>query len=511
MATPISIVQESASTAETLAERRVAREHKAVEAQVGRAGLPNIGRWLIFADIAVATAAYVAAIVLRAEVRVGEEAPLAHLNWSMFLLLGLTFGLFYLLGLYEDEVFVSRPIHLWTLLRALFYAFIIAAGVIYLAHLPIWNQSRLVVMATFVLFFAFAGILRVGVLTRLYFKRVPRHSVATLVVGDANRTAPLRERLKELRVFNRLELLDTGCGGTVSAPWFKMMLWQTLRRSPVRVAHVFIDAPSLEAETVLDMTTIARQAGAEVYVVSPLIRSLNCRRLLFDLFEAPVVRLRRAPHEIGMSWAKRSLDIIVSLVMLVVCAPLLLALAIAIKVTSPGPVLYRQERVGRKGRPFTLLKFRSMRVASDPAIHEEHMRSFINGNAKLQAVGNPDDPDEIYKLASDPRITKVGRFVRKYSLDELPQLWNVLAGDMSLVGPRPPLGYEVAEYREWHLERLAPAPGLSGLWQVQSRSRVSFDDMVFQDVMYGCTQDALVDAVICLKTIPAALIGHGAV
>ncbi|HJW74085.1 MAG TPA: sugar transferase, partial [Thermoleophilia bacterium] len=143
--------------------------------------------------------------------------------------------------------------------------------------------------------------------------------------------------------------------------------------------------------------------------------------------------------------------------------------------------------------------------------HREHMRSFINGKAELQVVGDPDDPEEIYKLAGDPRITRVGRFVRKYSLDELPQLWNVLVGDMSLVGPRPPLGYEVAEYREWHRERLAPMPGVSGLWQVQSRSRVSFDEMVFQDVMYGCAQDTMVDAVICLKTIPAALIGHGAV
>ena len=182
-------------------------------ASVSLTGLPNIARWLVVADIAVAVAAYVVAVILRTEAYAGEDTTLVHLNWSMFLLLGLTFGLFYLLGLYENEVFVSRPIHLWTLLRALFYAFIIAAGIIYLAHLPIWMQSRLVVMGTFALFFAFAAVLRVGVLSRLYFKRVPRRSVATLVVGDANRTAPLRERLKELRVFNRLELLDTGCAG----------------------------------------------------------------------------------------------------------------------------------------------------------------------------------------------------------------------------------------------------------------------------------------------------------
>ncbi|HJW74127.1 MAG TPA: sugar transferase, partial [Thermoleophilia bacterium] len=362
----MSIAGESDSAVESLVEKTVAREREAGVASVHREELPRIARWLIFTDIAVALAAYVLAVILRAETSAAQETTLVDLNWSMFLLLGLTFGLFYLLGLYEDEVFVSRPIHLWTLLRAMFYAFIVAAGIIYLAHLPIWMQSRLVLLGTFALFFAFAGVLRVGVLSRLYFKRVPRRSVATVVVGDANRTAPLRERLKELRVFNRVELLDTGCAGTVSAPWFKMMLWQTLRRSPVRVAHVFIDAPSLETETVLDMVGIARQVGAKVYVVSPLIRSLNARRLLFDLFEAPVVPLRRAPEEIAVPQVKRTFDILVSVVMLVLCSPLMLVLAVAIKLTSPGSVLYRQERIGRKGKPFTLYKFRSMRVANDP-------------------------------------------------------------------------------------------------------------------------------------------------
>src|SRR4030067_132703 len=132
-----------------------------------------------------------------------------------------------------------------------------------------------VLLGPFALFFAFGGVLRVGVLSRLYFKRVPRRSVATVVVGDANRTPPLRERLKELRVLTRFELLDTGCAGTVSAPWFKMMLWQTLRRSPVRVAHVFIDAPSLETETVLDMVGIARQGGGEGAGGSPPLPSLT--------------------------------------------------------------------------------------------------------------------------------------------------------------------------------------------------------------------------------------------
>jgi lipopolysaccharide/colanic/teichoic acid biosynthesis glycosyltransferase len=148
-----------------------------------------------------------------------------------------------------------------------------------------------------------------------------------------------------------------------------------------------------------------------------------------------------------------------------------------------------------------------MFVDNDCGAHREAVCDFIGG--QMTPTADCRD-DAVFKIADDPRVTRVGAFLRKFSLDELPQLWNVLRGDMSLVGPRPPLPYEVEVYQDWHRLRLVPMPGVSGLWQVQGRSLVTFDDMVFQDVIYACNRTLLTDSVICLRTIPAAVVGRGA-
>ena len=224
-------------------------------------------------------------------------------------------------------------------------------------------------------------------------------------------------------------------------------------------ARVFIDAGSVRQEDVIGMIARARAAGLDVYIVSRLLRSLSGRRLLFDLFEAPVVKVRHGPDEAGRSVGKRLFDIFASAGVLVIAGPLMLAIAVAIKLTSRGPVLFQQERIGRDGVRFTFYKFRTMRVGSDDAAHAEYVRELINGNGSAHVVGKGDDAEEVFKIVDDPRVTGVGRFLRRYSLDELPQFWNVLKGDMSIVGPRPPLPYEVEEYKDWHKERLLPAPG----------------------------------------------------
>ncbi|HEY5169472.1 MAG TPA: sugar transferase, partial [Thermoleophilia bacterium] len=151
---------------------------------------------------------------------------------------------------------------------------------------------------------------------------------------------------------------------------------------------------------------------------------------------------------------------------------------------------------------------RSMQAGNDASAHRGYVCDLIQ-NGETACLD--ENGVEVYKLPDDERVTRVGRFLRKYSLDELPQLWDVLKGDMSMVGPRPALDYEVAAYKEWHRLRLRVTPGISGLWQISGRSRVSFDQMVFQDVMYGYNQSLLTDVSICLRTIPAVLMGRGAV
>ncbi len=205
---------------------------------------------------------------------------------------------------------------------------------------------------------------------------------------------------------------------------------------------------------------------------------------------------------------KRAMDIAGSLVALIVFLPVFLAIALAIKLSSKGPVIFRQERVGQFGKTFICLKFRSMDCNSDPSIHQEYVSHFIAGEADAKSIQTAESP--VYKLTEDTRITLLGRFLRKSSLDELPQFWNVLGGEMSLVGPRPPIPYELKSYEIWHRRRVLEAkPGLTGLWQVTGRSKTRFDDMVRLDLRYARSRSLWVDIKILLRTPMAVLLGIG--
>ncbi len=221
--------------------------------------------------------------------------------------------------------------------------------------------------------------------------------------------------------------------------------------------------------------------------------------VLLETFAPPP---RRSWHD----GAKRAFDIVGSLALLAIVAPLLAAIFAVIKLTSPGPALFRQTRVGRKGEPFTMLKFRSMYVNSSHAIHQDYVKWFITSSGRQPRTGN-----ELFKLTDDPRVTRVGCFLRKTSLDELPQFWNVLRGDMSLVGPRPPLPFEVEHYQPWHRRRVLDAkPGVTGPWQVSGRSRTTFDEMVRLDLRYGRTHSLWTDIKILAATPRAMISGKGA-
>jgi exopolysaccharide biosynthesis polyprenyl glycosylphosphotransferase len=205
-------------------------------------------------------------------------------------------------------------------------------------------------------------------------------------------------------------------------------------------------------------------------------------------------------------WIKRGLDIIGSSILLALLAPLLVVIAVAVKLKSSGPVFFEQERMGQKMKPFKMLKFRTMHANADHKLHHEYVTRFIQSGSNAQA-----GDARIFKLTNDPRVTPIGSFLRKTSLDELPQLLNVLRGDMSLVGPRPPLPYEVEQYKSWHCRRVLDAkPGITGLWQVTGRSRTTFDEMVRLDLRYARTCSIWTDIKILLATPAAVFSGKGA-
>jgi lipopolysaccharide/colanic/teichoic acid biosynthesis glycosyltransferase len=202
--------------------------------------------------------------------------------------------------------------------------------------------------------------------------------------------------------------------------------------------------------------------------------------------------------------ACRVLDVAVSAVLLLVLLPIFLALAAAIRLDSPGRVLYRQRRVGRDLDPFMVNKFRTMHSGAG---HETH-RQFVIG---LIAGQQADDAEpNFFKMAKDDRVTRIGRFLRKSSLDELPQLWNVLRGDMSLVGPRPPIPYEVEHYPPHWFDRFAVKPGMTGLWQVSGRSELTLEEMIALDVEYARSRSLWLNLKILARTVPVVFVGRGA-
>jgi lipopolysaccharide/colanic/teichoic acid biosynthesis glycosyltransferase len=203
------------------------------------------------------------------------------------------------------------------------------------------------------------------------------------------------------------------------------------------------------------------------------------------------------------------IDIAGSALALILCSPLFLAIAVAIKLSSKGPLLFKQLRVGQYGQCFTFLKFRSMYVNNDDFVHQKFVTELISKAARGEFSGK--DRDGVYKLTDDKRITRVGTFLRRTSLDELPQLLNVLKGEMSLVGPRPAIPYELAAYQTWHRRRvLETKPGITGVWQVTGRSRVKFDEMVRMDLRYAMSWSPWLDLKILLRTPLAVIRGSGA-
>jgi exopolysaccharide biosynthesis polyprenyl glycosylphosphotransferase len=280
------------------------------------------------------------------------------------------------------------------------------------------------------------------------------------------------------------------------------------------VDEVMLAVPSASHDRVMDLIGECLRLRVRWKVV-PNLCDLTLDRVHLDRVGGlPLIGLRGSTI-VGFSWVlKRVFDLAVATTALMLLAPFLLLLALAIRVSSRGPVLFRQTRVGLQGKPFTFLKFRSMRAQSGTDIHRRFTADWIYGRTgpagrSVGAAAFPPVPlPVVHKITRDPRVTPIGRILRRTSLDELPQLWNVLRGDMSIVGPRPPIPYEYDRYTEWHKRRLEVLPGITGLWQVSGRNALSFDDMVRLDIEYIENWSLEEDIRILLKTVPVLLFGR---
>lgn len=263
--------------------------------------------------------------------------------------------------------------------------------------------------------------------------------------------------------------------------------------------EVIIADPQVNGDALFEvMMRCGRRRGVEFRIAPSLFNCLPRKTEIDQIGVLPMIRLFREPLSNGARILKRTSDLIISALAIALLFPVWLLIAILIKLDSKGPVFYTQERVGMDGRLFLLYKFRTMDPGADSELHREYQRAFIAGRAEAN-LGNEKKPT--YKLLADPRITRVGSLLRKTSLDEVPQLLNVLLGDMSIVGPRPPIPYEVEAYELWHRKRLDMKPGLTGLWQVSGRNRLPFEEMVRLDLFYIENWSLLLDLKIILRTV----------
>jgi len=272
------------------------------------------------------------------------------------------------------------------------------------------------------------------------------------------------------------------------------------------VDEILIAKNDMGPEKLVELSEACAAAGVRVKIVSSVLNVFLGRASVDKIDGMPIVEVGQSRLRGGWRTVKRVFDLVGASAILVLISPLLFVIALGIKLTSPGPVLYRQKRIGKRGNEFVFYKFRTMIDGNGDSTHREYVRRFVTegGEAALDSNGR-----KVYKVTNDDRVTRFGRFLRKTSLDELPQLINVLRGEMSLVGPRPCLPYEWDLYKPWQRKRLAVTPGMTGLWQVTGRSSVSFEDMVLLDLHYIANWSFTWDLSLILQTVPVVALGKG--
>ena len=338
--------------------------------------------------------------------------------------------------------------------------------------------------------------------------------IPTLIVGTNSEAAHTVRELKErrglgYRVIGVVRTSDGNADNDLDAD----ILGEFDDLAPLirdlEIQEVIITDNSIPSDRLFEaMMQVGRSQRVEFRFAPSLFDLLPQKTSVEQIGVLPMVRLFREPLSETERFVKRASDIVISLTAIILLTPVWLILSLLVKRGSPGPVMFRQERVGMDGRIFLCYKFRTMHADADDTMHREAYRKNIEGENEAN-VGDAITP-VFGKVKNDPRVTSTGRWLRRSSLDELPQLFNVLKGDMSIVGPRPPIAYEVEEYDIWHRKRLDMKPGITGLWQVSGRNRLKFDEMVRTDLYYIENWSLWLDLKIILLTLPAVWRGDGA-
>ncbi|MCZ6775315.1 MAG: sugar transferase [Ignavibacteria bacterium] len=469
---------------------------------------------LLLLDWVVVNFAFVVAIRLQAPPGISAllDAPASAVpEFLLFVAYsGIMLLVFQINELYKINIYLSVNRHIQQILKSLLYSVIGLSLVVLASRSDIVFDGRLVVIYFFLASFVLMITTRI-LIFRTILKLIVANGLSSrlaLIAGAGPTGKRLASSLNEKNPFGLRPigfLDDNKPVGSVVLPGIKVLGNMTNAASVVEEFGVNEIVLCLENEPddgFLEKLDLCAKTKASVTIGSEQFEIIPQRMYQESYGDVPLFGVVNSAPYLGQPALKRLGDLILATLGLIILSPLFLLVAIAIKLDSPGPVLFKQTRIGKDGKPFTFYKFRSMNVGSDKdRSREEKLRRFIQENKN--------DVPTSTKIVDHRKITRVGRFLRKISIDELPQLINVLKGDMSLVGPRPCLPYEWKNYAEWHKRRLSVTPGCTGVWQVLGRSKVGFRDMVILDLFYVHNVSFHLDVLLIFKTIPAMLLGIG--
>ena len=418
-------------------------------------------------------------------------------------------------GLYQERNFFPVMDQLFRILKSVVVGTILLLVLVFLLKAHAHLQSRLFVGFGFLISLAVLFLWRGLIFSKLICRLIGQWGMGrkALIVGAGERGRHLARHITECPSLGLevIGFIDDHSDKRIPDLKELQVLGTTADIAEIvhkyDVGEIFLGVPSLSHAELLTLIDKCKATRLPVTLTSELFDVVCEHHATGKIDGVPAVTIQpNRFSEVGLV-IKRCIDLALSTFGIILASPVLGLAGLLIKVTSPGPVFFKQKRLGKNGRPFTMFKLRTMVNSPRDDIHRDYLKDFISNN---RMAGEKENGEQLFKLENDPRVTGVGKLLRRLSLDELPQLINVFRGEMSLVGPRPPLPYEAELYQDWHNKRLQVKPGNTGLRQVTARSAVGFDDMVMLELYYVEHWSLFFDIQLMLKTIPAAFSGKGA-
>lgn len=472
------------------------------------ANQPTFKYALLALDALILTAAFAVSAAV-----VGGTTPAVGLGALYMAVLITHLFLFRMNDLYKRHIVITRYQQMLLVAKSMIVGTAVACMLVAFVSFAYFRGEglRLLLMffsISFVLLLVLRAIPTKSVI--LYLARRKFYRSNLLLVGSGAAAAHVAQSLRSdaIQGFNIVGFVDDGRNASTALGQTPLLgslddLTSIVQHS--RTDEILIAVDDTRYDHLVRTVERCLETGKVVRIYSNML-DVIARKMNVEFYSAvPVIMLAQKRDRGRYLRVKRVLDIALASLGLIVLSPVFLCVAIGIMLSSKGPVFFRQQRVGKGGVPFDFFKFRSMHVGSDDKRHKDYVTEFIASRRKTSG-----DKVDIFKIENDPRIFPFGRFIRKSSLDEFPQLYNVLRGEMSLVGPRPCLQYEWECYDEWHRRRLQDLPGCTGLWQALGRSTVSFEEMVVLDLYYLSNVSLWLDLKIVLRTLPVILFGRGA-